>query len=436
MRKKNLFTCIILFTFIQLLNSQTETTKQLPSVAIGAGVLSFNGDIGNGVNLSSFSRIKVGYNITVEQRIGKYFGVSINGLYGKLADGERSKTRNLNFQSQIMQADLNVEIHFDNDLLLKRSSVFAPYIFVGIGYLKFDPHGDITDKNGTKYNYWNDGSIRSLPENDVNAASATYLQRDYTYETILTDSTTNYPRHTLVMPVGIAFNLKMLDNLSANIGASYYFSFTDWIDNVKNGKNDSYIFANVSLQYTFTKKVKEVSNKAYENVDFTSLDKVDTDRDGVNDAQDRCPGTPVGVKVDAHGCAEDIDEDGIPDYRDKELTTKKGAVVNADGITITDKMIADKQSQNDSLATERSEVFNQNPSLSYLKDLDSKLSDARKNNPAKPNSIPAALKSADINNDGYISSDEITGAIDGFFDGSSNFTVERLNDLVDFFFEQ
>ncbi len=238
------------------------------------------------------------------------------------------------------------------------------------------------------------------------------------------------------MPVGIAFNLKMLDNLSANIGASYYFTFTDWIDNVKNGKNDSYIFANVSLQYTFTKKEKLVDSKIYENVDFTSLDKIDSDEDGVNDANDQCPGTPKGVKVDSRGCAEDNDEDGIPDYRDKEVMTKKGAIVDAQGVTITDKMIADRQSQNDSLATERSEVFNQNPSLSYLKDLDAKASDTRKNNPAKSNSIPTALKSADKNNDGYISSDEITGAIDSFFDGSSDFTVERLNDLIDFFFEQ
>ena len=439
MIKKKLFSIVILFTSIQLVNSQTEPekTKQLPSVAIGAGVLSFNGDIGNGVNLSSFSRIKGGYNLTIEQRIGKYFGISLNGLYGKLADGERTKTRNLNFQSQIMQGDLNLVIHFDNDLLLKRSSVFAPYIFVGIGFLKFDPHGDMTDKNGTRYNYWNDGSIRSLPESDVNAASATYLQRDYTYETKLTDSTTNYARHSLAVPVGIGFNLKINDNLSANIGASYYFTFTDWIDNVKSGKNDSYIFANVSLQYTFTKKPKEVSSKAYENVDFTSLDKLDTDEDGVNDANDQCPGTPKGVKVDAKGCAEDNDEDGIPDYRDKEVMTKKGAVVDAEGVTITDKMIADRQSQNDSLATERSEVFNQNPSLSYLKDLDAKANDARKGGTtAKTNSIPAALKPADKNNDGYISSDEITGAIDSFFDGSSDFTVERLNDLIDFFFEQ
>ena len=435
-KKRLLFTLLFLFTVVELIHSQTEKTKQLPSVAIGAGILSFNGDIGTGMDLSSFSRIKTGYNLTVEQRIGKYFGIALNGIYGKLADGERSKKRNLNFQSQIIQTDLLIQVHFDNDLILKRNSVFAPYIVVGVGYLMFDPRGDLTDKDGMKYNYWDDGSIRSLPESDINAASAVLLQRDYTYETKLIDSTTNYPRASISLPRGLAFNLKILDNISFNIGATYYMPFTDWIDNVKGGKNDNFIFANVSLQYTFTKKAKEVISKGYENIDFSSLDKLDSDEDGVNDGNDRCLGTPKGVKVDAYGCPEDKDDDGIPDHRDKELTTKKGAMVDADGITQTDKMIADKQTSYDSLATERSEVFNQNPSLSYLKDLDAKAANARKTAPAKVSTVPAALKSADLNSDGYISSDEITAAIDAFFDGSSDFTVERLNDLVDYFFEQ
>ena len=39
---------------------------------------------------------------------------------------------------------------------------------------------------------------------------------------------------------------------------------------------------------------------------------VDTDRDGVADSLDRCPGTPFGTPVDAHGCS-DSDGDGVED---------------------------------------------------------------------------------------------------------------------------
>ena len=130
---KQLLSFSLLLVLVGSAFAQTERSKQLPSVAIGAGILSFNGDVGTGVDLSSFSRIRTGYNLTIEQRIGKYLGVSVNGLYGKLADSERSKERNLNFQSQIIQADLNLVIHFDNDLVFKRNSAFAPYLFGGFG---------------------------------------------------------------------------------------------------------------------------------------------------------------------------------------------------------------------------------------------------------------------------------------------------------------
>lgn len=434
---KQLLSFSLLLVLVGSAFAQTERSKQLPSVAIGAGILSFNGDVGTGVDLSSFSRIRTGYNLTIEQRIGKYLGVSVNGLYGKLADSERSKERNLNFQSQIIQADLNLVIHFDNDLVFKRNSAFAPYLFGGFGYLMFDPYGDLKDKNNVAYNYWSDGTIRDIAETDTNANASILLQRDYTYETQLKDSTTNYARSSFAIPVGVGFQLKISDNVAANIGASYYLAMTDWIDNFKNGANDRYIYANVSLQYNFGKPYDD-SDPIYRSVDFSALDKLDTDEDGVKDGDDRCPGTPKGVKVDNRGCPEDLDEDGVPDYRDKEALTKKGALVDENGITQTDQMIMQRQAERDSLATERSNMFNENPSLSFLRDIESKNLEERKNNPnaAKASSIPVALRPADKNNDGYISTEEITMAIDSFFEGDSIFTVERLNDLIDFFFEQ
>ncbi|MEJ7661631.1 MAG: thrombospondin type 3 repeat-containing protein [Hymenobacter sp.] len=43
----------------------------------------------------------------------------------------------------------------------------------------------------------------------------------------------------------------------------------------------------------------------------------DADGDGVTDADDKCPNTPAGVKVDATGCPLDADGDGVADYLDK-----------------------------------------------------------------------------------------------------------------------
>lgn len=433
--KKFLFSFLLLVAVAEVLNAQVPKQKQLPSVALGVGVLSFNGDVGHGLNLSSFSRIRSGYNLTIEERFGKVIGVSIGGLYGKLSDSDNSLSSHRNFESKIIQGDLNLVLHFDNDFILKRNSIFAPYISAGFGYLSFDPMGDLKDKNGIAYNYWTDGTIRNIPQTDT--GMSTIIQRDYKYETRLKDSVNNYARHTFSIPLTVGFNLKVTDNLGINLAASYYLTMSDYLDNYKKGGNDNFLYAHVALKYSFGKPYDD-SDPKYQSVDFSSLGKLDTDGDGVDDDNDRCPGTPAGVKVSNHGCPFDDDEDGVPDYRDKELKTAKGALVDENGVTITDKEIADRQAQWDSLATERSQLFNENPSLAYLKSVDEKASEIRKSNPSAVaySQIPAALKPADLNNDGYISSDEISAAIDSFFEGDSVFTVEKLNALIDYFFEQ
>ena len=60
-------------------------------------------------------------------------------------------------------------------------------------------------------------------------------------------------------------------------------------------------------------------------------DKLDSDGDGVVDANDKCPGTPAGVKVDAAGCPLDSDKDGVADYLDKCPGTPAGVPVDASG---------------------------------------------------------------------------------------------------------
>ena len=92
---------------------------------------------------------------------------------------------------------------------------------------------------------------------------------------------------------------------------------------------------------------------------------LDTDHDGVIDAQDKCPNTPqiykvdpnsriaplfeaehltkkqVAVMVDADGCAVDSDRDGVPDHQDycpndtlqaiSAGITKQGCPLQSDG---------------------------------------------------------------------------------------------------------
>lgn len=57
---------------------------------------------------------------------------------------------------------------------------------------------------------------------------------------------------------------------------------------------------------------------------------IDSDKDGIVDSRDKCPDTPLGVKVDKKGCPVDSDGDGVPDYLDKCPDTPAAAFAKVD----------------------------------------------------------------------------------------------------------
>ena len=277
MIKKVIVISVLFLMTAELARSQEdEQPKRLPSVFVGAGILSFDGDVGKGLDIGSLTRIRSGFTVGLEQRFGAV-GLSLNGLFGKVANSDHGLNKNLNFESPITQGDLNLVFHFDNNFIFKNSSIIAPYLQGGISFLKFDPHSDLKDKNGVAYNYWADGTIRSTPESNPPLPNTFLVQRDYTYETQLKDPAENYKRTSLAIPMGIGFKLNATQHLALNLSAVYYLTLTDRIDNVKNGKSDRYIFGCVSIEYKFFKKSKD--NGPGGSVDFASLDKADSDED-------------------------------------------------------------------------------------------------------------------------------------------------------------
>ncbi len=68
---------------------------------------------------------------------------------------------------------------------------------------------------------------------------------------------------------------------------------------------------------------------------------IDSDGDGVPDYLDECPGTPRGVEVDSRGCPLDTDGDGVPDYKDKCPGTPRGARVDIEGCWIINEAFFD-----------------------------------------------------------------------------------------------
>jgi OOP family OmpA-OmpF porin len=65
--------------------------------------------------------------------------------------------------------------------------------------------------------------------------------------------------------------------------------------------------------------------------------QLDGDNDGVSDANDRCPNSPAGARVDATGCTivdGDDDRDGVLNSKDACPHSRAGAVVGKDGCEV------------------------------------------------------------------------------------------------------
>ena len=269
--------------------------------------------------------------------------------------------------------------------------------------------------------------------------TAQTLSRDYDYESQLTDSSNNYNRSTISIPLTFGLKWKFSESVQGRVYTTYILSQSDFIDNYSiDGKNDNYLYTGFSLHVTLRKRDRSEEER-YKNVDFAEVQKSDSDNDGVNDFNDECPGTPAGAKVNGKGCPLDDDKDGVPNHIDREPKSAKGVVVDEYGITVDDQYLARVKAARDSVSTVRSQAFANNPNANTLTQFDENLKQGQESGggvTTSENKIPDKFKEADINNDGIIQSTEITATIDKFFEGTSSFTVAKIQDLIDFFFEQ
>lgn len=86
----------------------------------------------------------------------------------------------------------------------------------------------------------------------------------------------------------------------------------------------------VGLSYAFNSQLKKAAPVAA----IEPEPELDTDGDGVRDANDQCSNTPAGVIVDSSGCALDSDQDSVVDHKDECLQTPTGATVDAKGCAL------------------------------------------------------------------------------------------------------
>jgi len=76
---------------------------------------------------------------------------------------------------------------------------------------------------------------------------------------------------------------------------------------------------------------------------------IDSDKDGVLDHKDNCPETPVGVSVDSKGCPIDSDGDGVVDYKDRCPDTPEGVGIDLNGCPLNKSLALNFKSNSDKI---------------------------------------------------------------------------------------
>jgi hypothetical protein len=414
-----------------------------PVVGFGIGTFNYYGDV-HDPNQNPFGGT-IGYRVNITTFVDNkhYVRGSFNFMGGSLSGNERSyndSMRNMNFRSDIFSFGFDLNYDFDN--FYKKFRRVHPFISIGAEIVTFNSKVDsFTTIEGVpvRYNYWNDGTIHSVPQTIENLpnANSTIIRRDYKYETDLRQKDWGlgkYPQYCFAIPIDVGLDFWLTDRLMFRIGTSYHLAFSDLIDHVSskntsgvkgNKSNDNFMFNYISMHLDlFSSKKTLVVQRLFADVEFDPTLMSDEDNDGIFDGWDHCPGTPFGVAVDSIGCPLDDDHDGIPNYLDDEPNSRYGAFVNDRGVEISDDKLAEQLDMSAAVLHKDAELYIQKPSAySHYKNISAK-------------EIPDKFKSVDTNKDGYISFDEILNEIDKFFDFKSELTSDDIYELNNFFFAQ
>lgn len=342
--------------------SETETessSEELwqPTFGIGAGVLTFFGDVSRGVRTNRPSTSRPAFHLSFRQNINDAFEVEVNGWSGMISANERSLESNRNFQSRIIGAGIHFNYNFDH--ILNKDRVLEPFVGVGIEYFEFNSKTDLLDSEDRPYHYWDDGTIRDFPQSPANQEVAERIERDYNYETDLrelnSDELGHYDNFSFAVPVTAGVGMNITKGWDLRFMARYYFTGTNNIDGVTenssgpgnaNSTNDQFLYLGAQATFNLNRQRpdKKKEEKPERKIDATPFELnlyADSDNDGTADIFDECPETPGGIEVDMNGCPPDSDKDGVPDHLDDEPESPQGAIVDESGVALTDEELAE-----------------------------------------------------------------------------------------------
>jgi len=161
----------------------------------------------------------------------------------------------VNFMAKKTDAAMLLKYKLNNGYFIKEDAVIAPFLAAGFGFASFAAE---KDQIRTRVDDWD-----------------------------------------AFIPLGGGLRFNVLPQLALQYQILYNFTNGDVRD----------------LDKTDTKNDRFISQSIGIIINIGALK--DSDKDGVPDKTDRCPGTPAGIEVNLDGCPLDGDRDGVADYLDK-----------------------------------------------------------------------------------------------------------------------
>ena len=327
------------------------------SVGFGFGVTQFDGDIRqhnhypayqktgdffelkSAVSFSLNKQINSFYSLSAEFISGSFSGLRISNEYlgYNLYDPYQNYEGNGDkFSASFNEADLMVNIDISNVM----AYFFTPK---KVGSLSFDAKLGLGYNiyNSVRKNLFSDTYIYSFGYQDEGANS---LGSDYG---TIKKGIFSAPAETVYI-YGILAKYKLNSRLNLVLDYTVRNGKTDkWDASIMNTQNlrDKFNFLSVGIAYKFGNH--DYNNEWESPIDglkddvttlFVKIDGFtdDADNDGVSDAFDKSPNTPLGVAVDGSGNALDVDMDNVPDYRDADPFSNRGAQVDENGVELDD----------------------------------------------------------------------------------------------------
>lgn len=163
-----------------------------------------------------------------------------------------------NYQTDYLEAGLQGLFYFSQLDFFNNKSNFDPFLFAGIGGMRYNTSVDAAGLDGSIYDFDNLNGLDMETKDRRLANLNTLMDRDY--ETQL-DEEANF---TPLYQVGAGINWKIKNNVSVALSHRLSFTGTDEIDsyqwdqnNVVDGQNDLQHYTSISIGYTFMKTKKE-----------------------------------------------------------------------------------------------------------------------------------------------------------------------------------